>query len=162
MIFSPVQQILSMWNPFPTLLPGALGTWVLLCPGIIDSMACKSDLCAPFADSKWRNTCIIMMLMKSISLLLSLGFQITIVLWMLVLQWQAAYFPALHFTFKTESSEGFLAVHLCSLHQAVMLLSLLKLWTLAWDGLQHSQAAGDLLGSLKKGRLGLYLRELPI
>lgn len=57
-------------------------------------------------------------------------------------------------------NEGFLAVCLCSLHQAVILLSLAKLWTLAWDGLheQPGHAGRDLLGSLEKegwGRMKL-------
>lgn len=61
-------------------------------------------------------------------------------------------------------NEEFLAVHLCSLHQAVILLSFLKLWTLAWDGLheQPGQAARDLLGFLEKGGLGQNEVALPV
>lgn len=61
-------------------------------------------------------------------------------------------------------NEGFLAMCLCSLHQAATLLSLSKLWTLAWDGLheQPGRAARDLHGSLEEGWLGQKEVALPL
>lgn len=53
-------------------------------------------------------------------------------------------------------NEGYLAVCLCSLNQAVTLLSLWKHWILAWDGLhdEPGHTVRDLLDSLERGGWG--------